>query len=342
MAPQKTFVGVSLAPFLVRLFNSSLSIGYIPSSLNIAQVRPILKKAILDPHQPSSYRPISNLSGSVNVDLGSVSLYLLLDMSVAFNTVDHGICLNRLEKIIRSASGGMVGSDLTLLVENKQYCQLVAVTRLLRASQLAFHRAQSSGQYSFFYRYRATWASSNRLNLNSSKIDAIWFSTESKRHLIPTIPLRLNGPDAVPSETVRNLGTYLDSGLTMDEHEKRVSAGYYTILRVLREAKPFISYNTFITLVVQFILTKLDYCNSLLTNVSGWTLNPGRVECSSKAYLWIHDFRAHHTSIEKSPFISELPELYGAQLKTYFLMSATHDKITLTYYLRFIWRFNFN
>ena len=33
------------------------------------------------------------------------------------------------------------------------------------------------------------------------------------------------------------------------------------------------------------------------------------------------------------------PELFGAQLKTYFLMSATHDKITLAYYLCFICMF---
>ena len=105
----------------------------------------------------------------------------------------------------------------------------------------------------------AAWASSNRLHLNSSKTDAIWFSTDTKRHLIPTIPLHLNGADVVPSETVRNLGAYLDSGLTMDELAKRVSAGCYATLRVLRETKPFIPHNTFITLVVQFILTKLDY-----------------------------------------------------------------------------------
>ena len=51
-----------LAPFLVRLFNSSLSTGHVPSSFKIAQVWPMIKKATLDPHQPSSYRPISNLS----------------------------------------------------------------------------------------------------------------------------------------------------------------------------------------------------------------------------------------------------------------------------------------
>ena len=142
-----------LAPFLVRLFNSSLSTGYVPSSFKIAQVRPMIKKATLDPHQSSSYRPISNLSviskllerlvlrRLVNylncnallpatqsayrrhhstetavlkvvsdirsaVDLGSVSLLLLLDMSAAFDTVDTWDTSKQIGKIIRSTSGG--------------------------------------------------------------------------------------------------------------------------------------------------------------------------------------------------------------------------------------------
>ena len=53
--------------------------------------------------------------------------------------------------------------------------------------------------------------------------------------------------DVVPLKTIRNLGAYLDWGLTMDEHAKRTSAGCYATLRVLREAKPFIPHNTFIT-----------------------------------------------------------------------------------------------
>ena len=39
------------------------------------------------------------------------------------------------------------------------------------------------------------------------------------------------------------------------------------------KTEPFIPHNTFITLVVQFILIKLDYCNSLLTNVSSRALH---------------------------------------------------------------------
>lgn len=51
-----------LAPLVTRLANLSLSSGILPSSLKIGQVTPLLKKPGLNPSDPSSCRPITNLS----------------------------------------------------------------------------------------------------------------------------------------------------------------------------------------------------------------------------------------------------------------------------------------
>ena len=51
----------SLSPFLMALFNASLSSGIFPSPFKIAIVTPLLKKPDLDCNVPQSYRPISNL-----------------------------------------------------------------------------------------------------------------------------------------------------------------------------------------------------------------------------------------------------------------------------------------
>lgn len=50
-----------LAPFITLLFNNSLQLGTFPEQFKYASLTPILKKASLDPCEPSSYRPISNL-----------------------------------------------------------------------------------------------------------------------------------------------------------------------------------------------------------------------------------------------------------------------------------------
>jgi len=62
-----------LEPFLVELFNRSLSEGLVPSVFKAAYVTPLLKKADLDSADTQSYRSISNLS----------VLYKLLERLVA-------------------------------------------------------------------------------------------------------------------------------------------------------------------------------------------------------------------------------------------------------------------
>ena len=51
-----------LAPLLCRLINASISSGVAPASFRSAFITPLLKKADLDPADPKSFRPISNLS----------------------------------------------------------------------------------------------------------------------------------------------------------------------------------------------------------------------------------------------------------------------------------------
>ena len=51
-----------LALLVTRLANLSLSSGIFPSLLKTGQVTPLLKKPGLNPSDPASYRPITNLS----------------------------------------------------------------------------------------------------------------------------------------------------------------------------------------------------------------------------------------------------------------------------------------
>ena len=51
----------SFSYLISELANWSFEEGIFPSSFKTAQITPILKKPSLDPEDPSSYRPISNL-----------------------------------------------------------------------------------------------------------------------------------------------------------------------------------------------------------------------------------------------------------------------------------------
>ena len=77
-----------------------------------------------------------------------------------------------------------------------------------------------------------------------------------------------------PSKSVRDLGVHLDSELTMKTHISKVVSCCHHQLRRIRQVRRLVGQDVAQQLVSAFILSRLDYCNSLLSRLPGSTIWP--------------------------------------------------------------------
>jgi len=118
--------------------------------------------------------------------------------------------------------------------------------------------------------------SSLRLQLNPSKTEFIWFGARCNLSKISPAHLSLSlDSSTVPCSTVvRNLGVLQDSELTMKQHISKVTSICYYHLRRLRQIRNYVSREIMIQLVMSLVISRVDYCNSLLVGLPASTLVP--------------------------------------------------------------------
>ena len=80
-------------------------------------------------------------------------------------------------------------------------------------------------------------------------------------------PVSISGYDIPFSQSARNLGVFTDETLSMDVHIKHMCRILFCQLRRLSKIRSFLSTDAANKLAVSFILTRLDYCNSLLAGL---------------------------------------------------------------------------
>ena len=114
----------------------------------------------------------------------------------------------------------------------------------------------------------------NRLALIPAKTEVLWITTPRRRNLLPLLPaLQMDDLSIQPVHCVRVLGVLLDETLTLDHHITNLTRSCYYQLREIKRIRRYVSASTLIHLVRSFILTRLDYCNSILYGLPDVQLN---------------------------------------------------------------------
>ena len=109
------------------------------------------------------------------------------------------------------------------------------------------------------------WATAYMLRLNDNKAELMLVTSKSTK-LLHTIPSSITiGNAQIPfKQSVKNLGFTLDCHLTMNAHVSNNAQTCYFELRRLASIRRFLTITATATLVSAFVLSRIDYCNSLL------------------------------------------------------------------------------
>ena len=82
------------------------------------------------------------------------------------------------------------------------------------------------------------------------------------------------GTDAVaPVQSVRDLGIYLDSDVSMSTHVSRTTSSCFSVLRQIRSIRRSVTRPVLLSLVVSLVLSRLDYGCATLAGLPGQQLD---------------------------------------------------------------------
>ena len=110
----------------------------------------------------------------------------------------------------------------------------------------------------------------NKLKLNEDKTEIIVCNPRNFHFELEDI---LIGEESInPSNCAKNLGVFIGNKLSMTDHISHMSKAIYLELRRLKQASKYLNISSMKKLTSSFVLSRLDYCNSLFINLPTYQL----------------------------------------------------------------------
>ncbi len=238
-------------------------------------------------------------------DAGDCVILVLLDLTAAFDTVDHEILISRLEQWVgikgialqwfRSylkgrtfcvSCGEFVSSSAPLSCGVPQgsvlgpllfSLYLLPLGSIIRKHGLSFHCYADDSQIYVPLRKNDTVGplleclddikAWMALNFLSFNEDKTEVMVFGGTTGTPLVDLGALAQYIKP--TITNLGVKIDSDFKFDSQIRAVVKSSFFQLRQLAKIKPYLTRQNFETVIHAFVTTRLDYCNALYVGVSG-------------------------------------------------------------------------
>ena len=273
-----------------------------------------------------------------SLDENNVCLLTLLDLSAAFDTIDHDILLNRLN-ITFGISGNAINWFHSYLNNRRQVVKInefssqqcllkygvpqgsvlgpvlftiyiQPLSEVFLAHNMNYHGFADDHQ---LYKFDIVnniplliksvedctvdiknWMQMNKLKLNDDKTE-VMLCTRDKMKNNNILALNINGSTVQSSSSVKNLGVVIDNCLSMNCQIDNLCRSMIIKLKMISTIRDYITKEVAAKLVVTLVLSQLDYCNSLISNITQDKLKRLQVIQNSAAKLVTRQRRSAHS-----------------------------------------------
>ena len=235
----------------------------------------------------------------LNMNRQHVSLLVLLDLSAAFDTVDHTILLRRLK-----TSFGVIGNVFNWFASylSGRSQRVMVNGELSNKFRLSFGAPQGSCLGPLFFSVYASklfeviknhlpnahayaddtqlylsfkphssmgetearCARAVRLKLNEEKTEFMLIGTRQQLVKVRSDSLLVGDTHVPPVNEARNLGVWFDSNFQFHSHINKTRQSAFYSLYIIRRIRKHLPLEAAKTLVQAMVISRIDYCNAIL------------------------------------------------------------------------------
>ena len=143
------------------------------------------------------------------------------------------------------------------------------------------------------------WLNTNLLQVNDDKTKVIYFTPRKDTSFVQN-PITVGAYQIFPTTPIKYLGIHIDSLLNLEIHINKLTSTAYFYLRNISKIRKYLDTDSAKSLVQSVVVSRIDYCNSLLSKAPQRLTNKlQRVQNHAARIIYKKKKRDHITPVLK-------------------------------------------